>query len=77
MPKPDIQKLFAAEIKRTERIIKAEAKRQAQIKKATDETLRLLQKALEQSKAGKKDLALATQARALKWKAKLDKIQGR
>lgn len=72
MPKPDIQKRFAAEIKRTERIIKAEAKRKAQIKKATDETIRLLEKALKLSEAGKVELALAAEKRAMKWKAKLE-----
>lgn len=45
--------------------------------KATSETIRLLEKALELSEAGKKDLARATKKQAMKWKAKLDKIEGR
>jgi hypothetical protein len=45
--------------------------------KATGETIRLLEKALALSKAGKTELALTAEKRAMKWKAKLDKIEGR
>lgn len=65
MPKPDIQKLLAAEIKRTVQLVNAQA-----------ETIRLLEKALELSKAGKPELARAAEKQAMKWKAKLDKIEG-
>jgi hypothetical protein len=45
--------------------------------KATTETIRLLEKALELSKAGKVELARAAEKQAMKWKAKVDKIEGR
>jgi hypothetical protein len=45
--------------------------------KATSETIRLLEKALKLSEAGKKDLARAAEKQAMKWKAKLDKIEGK
>jgi hypothetical protein len=52
-------------------------KRLADHVKATSETIRLLEKALELSKAGKVELARAAEKQAMKWKAKLDKIEGR
>jgi hypothetical protein len=45
--------------------------------KATSETIRLLEKALALSKAGKVELARAAEKQAMKWKAKVDKIEGR
>lgn len=44
--------------------------------KATSETIRLLHKALKLSEAGKVELARAAERQAMKWKAKVDKIEG-